>query len=101
MKNSAIFLVFCTLTLAFSTFWMGGCSEDEMGEAKDDAKAKKTSDRSTTDSQAGTRRDSAVVDAPLTTWPYFEAEEASEIHPPMVVEQDIDASGGKYIASRR
>jgi hypothetical protein len=100
MKNSALSLVFCTLTLAFSTFWMGGCSEDEMSETKDDAKAKKTSDQSTTDSQAGTRRGSAVVDAPLTAWPYFEAEEATEINPPMEVEQNADASGGKYVVNR-
>ena len=79
---------------------MGGCSEDEMGETKDDAKPKEAGDQSTTDSQAGTLRGSAVTDVLLTTWPYFEAEEATEIYPPMEVEQDADASGGKYIVSR-
>ena len=79
---------------------MGGCSEDEMGETKDDAKLKETGDQSKTDSQAGTPRGSAVVDAPLTTWPYFEAEEATEINPPMEVVQDADVSGGEYIVSR-
>jgi hypothetical protein len=100
LKNSPIFLVFCTLTLVFSTFWMGGCSEDEMGETKDDAKLRETGDQSKTDSQAGTPRGSAVVDVLLTTWPYFEAEEATEINPPMEVVQDADASGGEYIVSR-
>jgi len=71
-----------------------------MEETRDDAKTKETGDQSTTDSQAGTLRGSAVTDALLTTWPYFEAEEATEIYPPMEVEQDADASGGKYIVSR-
>ena len=93
MKNSPIFRVFCALTLAFSTFWMGGCSEDEMEETKDDARTKETGDQSTTDSQAGTLRGSTVDGGLLTTWPYFEAEEATEINPPMEVEQDAAASG--------
>ena len=100
MKNSPIFLVFCTLTLAFSTLSMGGCSEDEMRETKNEAKSKATGDQSTTDGQAGTPRGRAVTDVLLTTWPYFEAEKATEIYPPMEVEQDADASGGKYIVSR-
>jgi hypothetical protein len=100
LKNSPIFHVFCTLTLVFSAFWLGGCSEDEMEETKDDAKTKETGDQSTTGSQAGTPRGSAVTDGLLTAWPYFEAEEATEINPPMEVKQDADASGGKYIVSR-
>jgi hypothetical protein len=84
----------------FSMFWMGGCSEDEIGETKDDAKPEKAGDQSTTDSQAGTPRGSAGTDVLPATWPYFEAEEATEIYPPMEVEQDADASGGKYIVSR-
>ncbi len=92
--------MFFTLTLVFSTFWMGGCREDEMGGNIDDAKPEKAGDQSTTDSQTGTLRGSAVTDVPLTTWPYFEAEEATEIYPPMEAEQDASASGGKYIVSR-
>jgi hypothetical protein len=99
LKNSPIFLVFCTLTLVFSTFSMGGCSEREGGETKDDAKPEKAGDQSTTDSQAGTPRGSAGTDVLPATWPYFEAEEATEINPPMEVEQDADASGGKYVVS--
>jgi len=101
LKHSPIFLVFCTLTLAFSAFWMEGCSEDEMGETSEAAKPREAGDQSTADSQAGTPRGSAVTGAALATWPYFEAEEATEIHPPMVVEQNADASGGKYIVSPR
>ncbi len=71
-----------------------------MGETKDAAKPREAGDQSTTNRQAGTLRGSAVTDVPLTTWPYFEAEEATEINPPMEVEQDADASGGKYIVSR-
>jgi hypothetical protein len=100
LKNSPIFLVFCTLTLVFSTFWMGGCSEDETGETKDAAKSREASDQSKTDSRAGTPRGSAVTDVLLTTWPYFEAEEATEINPPMEVVQNADASGGKYVVNR-
>jgi hypothetical protein len=80
---------------------MGGCSEDETGETKDAAKSREAGDQSTTDSQAGTPQGSAVTDVLLATWPYFEAEEATEIYPPMEVEQNADASGGKYIVSRR
>jgi hypothetical protein len=39
-------------------------------------------------------------EALLATWPLFEAEDATEIHPPMEVVQDDAASGGKYIVSR-
>jgi hypothetical protein len=99
LKNSPTFLVFCTLTLAFSMFWMGGCSEDEIDEAKDAAKPKKIGDQSKTDSRAGTPRGSAGTDALPATWPYFEAEEATEINPPMEVEQNADASGGKYVVN--
>jgi hypothetical protein len=100
LKNSPIFFVFCILTLVFSTLWMGGCSEVETGETKDDAKLKETGDQSKTDSQAGTPRGSDADDVLLTTWPYFEAEDATEIKAPMEVVQDADVSGGEYIVSR-
>jgi hypothetical protein len=100
LKNSPIFLVFCVSTLAFAAFWMGGCSQDETAETKDAAKPRKAGDQATTDSQADTPRGAAGTDALLATWPYFEAEDATEIHPPMEVEQDAAASGGKYVVSR-
>jgi len=41
--------------------------------------------------------DSVFIDTLLSTWPYFEAEDATEIVEPMVTEDDPAASGGKYL----
>ncbi|MFC1717866.1 hypothetical protein ACFL6S_29670 [Candidatus Poribacteria bacterium] len=43
--------------------------------------------------------DAIFVDTLLTTWPYFEAESATDIIGPMEVEEDPAASGGKCLAS--
>jgi hypothetical protein len=41
--------------------------------------------------------DSILMDALLSTWPYFEAEDATIIKAPMLIKEDPAASGGKYI----
>jgi len=41
--------------------------------------------------------DTIFMDTLLSTWPYFEAEDATVIKAPMVVEEDPAASGGKYV----
>jgi hypothetical protein len=41
--------------------------------------------------------DTIFMDALLSTWPYFEAEDATVIKDPMTIEEDPTASGGKYI----
>jgi len=38
-----------------------------------------------------------LMDVLMSTWPYFEAEDATTIKAPMVVKDDPAASGGKYI----
>jgi hypothetical protein len=37
------------------------------------------------------------MDALLSTWPYFEAEDATVIKAPMTIDEDPGASGGKYV----
>jgi hypothetical protein len=41
--------------------------------------------------------DVILLDATLSTWPYFEAEDATKIVAPMRIEEDVAASGGEYL----
>ena len=41
--------------------------------------------------------DSILMDVILSTWPYYEAEDATVIKAPMLIKEDPTASGGKYI----
>jgi len=86
--------------LVFSTAGLEGCGGEETDAPKEDAKRSETSSQSTTRSQAGRQPDSAIAGTPSEGWPYIEAEDATEVHPPMEVERDSNASGGKYVASR-